>query len=96
MRLLGRALVEAFVVIALVDPESEARMFLEDLVGDEGAIAAAVGAGLLTMIGMYFLVRSPRDQDDQHDGAADLRAVHAPGQSHAPGTSPGGGTQPVQ
>lgn len=72
-KILATVVVGAFVVIALVDPDSEARTFLENLVGEEGAIAAAIAAGLVTMIGMYFLVRSPRDQDDQHDGAAAAR-----------------------
>src|SRR5699024_4852110 len=61
-KVLATAVVGAFVVIALVDPESEARMFLEDHLGEEGAIAASIAAGLLTVIGMYFLVRSPREQ----------------------------------
>jgi len=63
-KILATVVVGAFVVIALIDPESEARQFLEGLVGEEGAIAAAVAAGLITMIGMYFLVRSPRDRDE--------------------------------
>lgn len=74
-KVLATLVVGAFVVIALVDPDSEARSFLDDLVGEEGAIAAAVGAGLLTVVVMYFLVRSPRDQgeeerDEQRQGAA--------------------------
>ena len=66
-KVLATIVVGAFVVIALVDPDSEARIFLEDLVGEEGAIAAAVGTGLLTMVGMYFLVRSPGDQEEDDD-----------------------------
>lgn len=63
--------------VLLVDDQALVRMgfrlVLEDLVGEEGAIAAAAAAGLVTMIGMYFLVRSPRDRKDeadQHEGAA--------------------------
>lgn len=70
-KILATVVVGAFVVIALVDPDSEARSFLEDLVGEEGAIAAAFGAGLITMIGMYFLVRSPKSKEQQ--GAQDER-----------------------
>jgi CsoR family transcriptional regulator, copper-sensing transcriptional repressor len=75
-KFLATLVVGSFVVIAMVDPDSEARSSLEGLVGEEGAIAAAVGAGLVTMIGMYFLVRSPRDQgdeEDRHEGAASQR-----------------------
>lgn len=67
-QLLGKVLatlvVGSFVVIAMVDPDSEARGALENWVGEDGAIAAAVAAGVLTMIGMYFLVRSPRGEGD--------------------------------
>lgn len=42
------------------------RMFLEKLVGEEWAIAAAFAAGIVTMGAMYLLVREPRDQND-HD-----------------------------
>lgn len=84
LQLLGKVLatvvVGAFVVVAMVDPDSEARTFLEDLVGDEGAIAAAVVAGLITMIGMYFLVRSPRDQGEQAEVAHEEPAQAARGE----------------
>lgn len=66
-KVLATLVVGSFVVIAMVDPDSEARGFLENWVGEDGAIAAAVAAGLLTMIGMYFLVRSPRDQEESSD-----------------------------
>lgn len=66
-KVLATVVVGAFVVIALVDPDSEARSFLEDLVGEEGAVAAAFGAGLVTMIGMYFLVRRPRGEGQKRD-----------------------------
>ncbi|QFG68430.1 hypothetical protein [Ornithinimicrobium pratense] len=66
-KVLATLVVGAFVVIAMVDPDSEARVFLEDLVGEGGAIAAAVGSGLLTVIGMYFLVRSPQDQGEDSE-----------------------------
>ncbi|MFX0537736.1 hypothetical protein ACQBAT_10215 [Ornithinimicrobium sp. Y1847] len=71
-RILGKVLatvvVGAFVVIAMVDSDSEARVFLTDLVGEDLAIAAAWVAGLVTVVGMYFLVRDPKDEDDdQHD-----------------------------
>lgn len=66
-KVLATVVVAAFVVIALVDPESEARQSIESVVGDEGAIVAAVVAGLVTMVGMYFLVRDPQDEDDEDD-----------------------------
>jgi CsoR family transcriptional regulator, copper-sensing transcriptional repressor len=63
-KVLATLVVAAFVVIAMVDPDSEARSTIEGLVGEEGVIAAAVAAGLITLVGMYFLVRSPRDEED--------------------------------
>lgn len=66
-KVLATVVVGAFVVIALVDPDSEARSFLEDFVGEEGAIAASIGAGLVTMIGMYFLVRTPKAEEQEAD-----------------------------
>lgn len=68
-KVLATVVVGAFVVIALIDPESEARMFLENLVGEEWAIAAAFAAGIVTMGAMYLLVREPRDQNDRDSTA---------------------------
>ena len=64
-KVLATVVVASFVVIAMVDPDSEARRTIEDLVGEDGAIAAAVAAGVITLIGMYFLVRSPRDENGE-------------------------------
>lgn len=58
--ILATFVVTAFVVVALVDPESPARSFLDDLVGEDWAVAAAVGAGLLLFGATYLLVRQPR------------------------------------
>lgn len=69
-KVLATLVVASFVVIAMVDPDSEARTSIESLVGEEGAIAAAVAAGMITLVGMYFLVRSPRDEDGE-DGEHD-------------------------
>lgn len=68
---LATVVVAAFVVIALADPESEFRSFLDDLVGEEWAIAAAFGAGALTLGAMYLLVREPRDSGGQEGAARD-------------------------
>lgn len=88
-KVLATVVVAAFVIIALIDPESEFRTFLEDLVGEEFAIAAAVAAGLLTMGAMYLIVRSPKDKDDDEgddgDGDADGESDGADGS--ATGTS---------
>lgn len=72
-KVLATVVVASFVVIAMIDPESEARGTIEDLVGEDGAIAAAMAAGVITLIGMYFLVRSPREPGDEEDqrGQAD-------------------------
>ena len=51
-----------FVVLALVVPESEARSSLENYVGEDGVPFAAAAAGLITVVAMYFLVRTPRKQ----------------------------------
>ena len=67
-KILATVVVAAFVVMALAIPESEARGMLEDFVGEEGVVPAAVAAGLLTMTVMYFLVRSPRQQDSEESG----------------------------
>ncbi len=64
-KILATFVVATFVVIALVDPDSEARTFLEDFVGEDGVIYAAIGAGLLTLGGMYFLVREPKAQESE-------------------------------
>lgn len=63
-KVLATVVVGAFVIMAMVDPESQARVFIADLVGDDAAVAAAWIAGLLTVVGMYFLVREPRTKDD--------------------------------
>ncbi|MCH8561121.1 hypothetical protein LTH96_07185 [Nesterenkonia sp. LB17] len=68
--ILATFVVTAFVVVALVDPESPARSFLDDLVGEEWAIAAAIGAGVLLFGATYLLVRRPKGEDSQKDGAA--------------------------
>lgn len=73
-KVLATVVVASFVVIAMVDPDSEARSTIENLVGEDGAIAAAVAAGVITLIGMYFLVRSPKGEDDEEqegEGAAE-------------------------
>lgn len=61
-QILATVVVGAFVVLALVVPESEARSSLESFVGEEGVPFAAAAAGLLTVVVMYFLVRTPRKQ----------------------------------
>src|SRR5690625_255902 len=61
-QILATFIVSTFVVLALVVPESEARSALENYVGEDGVpIAAAVG-GLITLVAMYFLVRTPRKE----------------------------------
>lgn len=62
--LLATVVVAAFVVVALIDPESPARTFLDDLVGEDWAVVAAIGAGILLLGATYLLVRKPRDDDD--------------------------------
>ncbi|WP_156837273.1 hypothetical protein [Nesterenkonia alba] len=63
-RILATVVVAAFVVVALADPESPARTFLDDLVGEEGAVIAAIGVGVVIMAVMYLLVRPSKDHDD--------------------------------
>jgi len=71
-QVLATVVVSTFVVLALVVPESEARSLLENYVGEEGVpIAAAVG-GLITLIAMYFLVRTPRKE--RKSGGAEHRS----------------------
>lgn len=66
---LATVVVSAFVVVALVDPESPARSFLDDLVGDEWAIVTAVGAGLALLVATYLLVRPGRSEESASGGA---------------------------
>lgn len=61
-QILATVVVGAFVVLALVVPESEARSSLQNYVGEEGVPFAAAAAGLLTVVVMYLLVRTPRKQ----------------------------------
>ncbi|GAA4479365.1 hypothetical protein GCM10023190_22270 [Enteractinococcus fodinae] len=63
-QILATLVVGAFVVLALAVPESEARTTLENYVGEEGVPFAAAIAGVITVVGMYFLVRTPRKQGD--------------------------------
>ncbi|WP_258932890.1 hypothetical protein [Nesterenkonia pannonica] len=68
-RYLGSALaiivVGAFVIAALADPESPARDFLEGLFGEEGAIAASIGAGVVIMGLMFLLVRPDKSSQNE-------------------------------
>ena len=61
-KVLATVVVGTFVVLALVVPESEARTSLENFVGAEGVPYAAAAAGLITVVVMYLLVRTPRKQ----------------------------------
>lgn len=61
-QILATLVVGTFVVLALVVPESEARSSLENYVGEDGVPFAAAAAGLITVVAMYFLVRTPRKQ----------------------------------
>ena len=61
-QILATVVVGTFVVLALAVPESEARTTLENYVGEEGVPFAAAIAGVITVVGMYFLVRTPRKQ----------------------------------
>lgn len=63
-QILAIVVVGAFVVLALVVPESEARTSLESVVGEEGVPFATAVAGAITVAVMYFLVRTPRKQRD--------------------------------
>lgn len=70
--ILATVVVTAFVVVALVDPESPARSFLDDLVGEDWAVAAAIGAGVLLFGATYLLVRRPRgEREGDGDGEED-------------------------
>lgn len=61
-KLLATVVAGTFVVLALVVPESEARISLENFVGEEGVPYAAATAGLVTVLVMYLLVRTPRER----------------------------------
>lgn len=63
--LLATLVVSAFVVVALVDPESPVRSFLDDLVGEDWAIPTAIGAGLLLFAATYLLVRPQKNDDEE-------------------------------
>ena len=63
-QILATLVVGTFVVLALTVPESEARTTLENYVGEDGVPFAAAAAGIVTVIAMYFLVRTPRKQQD--------------------------------
>lgn len=69
--LLATVVVATFVVVALIDPESPARSFLDNLVGEEWAIATAIGAGLVLMGTTYFLIRPSGDEDEEDDEDSD-------------------------
>ena len=64
-QILATLVVGTFVVLALTVPESEARTTLENYVGEDGVPFAAAAAGIVTVIAMYFLVRTPRKQQDR-------------------------------
>lgn len=66
-KILATVVVGAFVVLALAVPESEARSTLENFVGEDGVPVAAAAAGLLTMVAMYFLVRTPQKQKEEEN-----------------------------
>ena len=69
-QILATVVVGAFVVLALVVPESEARTTLENYVGEDAVPFAAAIAGVITVVGMYFLVRTPRKQRTKEDARA--------------------------
>ncbi|WP_147106112.1 hypothetical protein [Nesterenkonia populi] len=66
-KVLATVIVAVFVFIAFVDPDSEARQFIEGFVGEEGATIGAFIAGFLTLGGMYLLVRDPKSKDDEEE-----------------------------
>lgn len=61
-QILATVVVGTFVVLALVVPESQARTSLESFVGEQGVPIAAAVAGLVTVMVMYLLVRTPHKQ----------------------------------
>lgn len=71
-KLLATVVVGVFVVMALVDPDSAARSTLENLVGEDGAIFAAIAAGLIAAGGMYLLVRDPTEDSDGDEDSEDV------------------------
>lgn len=75
-QILATVVVGAFVVLALVVPESEARTTLENYVGEEGVPFAAAVAGLITLVVMYFLVRTPRKQRKDAEADRSSAAQH--------------------
>lgn len=66
-QILATLVVGAFVVLALAVPESEARTTIEDYVGEDAVPFAAAIAGVITVVLMYFLVRTPRKQQESED-----------------------------
>lgn len=56
---LAGAVVISFVVVALIDQESQIRSFLDDLAGEEWAGAAAIGAGILLIGAVILLIWRP-------------------------------------
>lgn len=61
---LATGVVSVFIVVALIDPESPARSFLDDLLGEEWAVVTAIGAGVLLFGATYLLMRQPKNEDD--------------------------------
>lgn len=66
-QILATLVVGAFVVLALAVPESEARTTIENYVGEDAVPFAAAIAGVITVVLMYFLVRTPRKQQESED-----------------------------
>ncbi|WP_168886194.1 hypothetical protein [Nesterenkonia sedimenti] len=52
-------MVISFVIVALIDQESQIRGFLDDLAGEEWAVAAAIAAGVLLIGAVLLLIWKP-------------------------------------